>query len=337
MKKRILPILLLAILAAAIYHFRFRAADGPDLNAPTLKIYGTIDIRDLQLAFTEQERLTELLVEEGDRIERGQVVARQNSDKLLAAIGEIEAIIKAQEAVVAKLHAGNRPQEISQAEAEVDAAEVEKENARVSLERSSATSKAGASSRQNLDDAKSRYSVAEARLAVARKRLELLQDGFRDEDIAEAEHRLAAQRASLDFHKVRLAERTLVAPVSGTVQSRLLEPGEMAGPSRPVASLAVDTPKWVRAYLPEPLLGHVATGMAVEVISDSFPDRPVSGIVGFISPIAEFTPRTVQTEDLRTQLVYEARVVVDDPANSLRQGMPVTVLVHRTSTGNADR
>ena len=90
-------------------------------------------------------------------------------------------------------------------------------------------------------------------------------------------------------------------------------------------SLAIADPKWVRAYVSGLDLGKVHPGMAAFATVDSFPDRRFEGWVGFISPVAEFTPKPVQTEELRTSLVYEVRVFVKDPADELRLGMPATV------------
>ena len=101
----------------------------------------------------------------------------------------------------------------------------------------------------------------------------------------------------------------------------------MAGPTRPVFTLALTDPKWVRAYIPEPELGRIRLGMQARIFSDSFPGQAMNGWVGFISPQAEFTPKTVQTEELRTKLVYEARIYVKDDQDRLRLGMPVSVII----------
>jgi HlyD family secretion protein len=124
-----------------------------------------------------------------------------------------------------------------------------------------------------------------------------------------------------------LKEADLISPVDAMVRTRIMEPGEIAFPQKPVLSLAITDPKWVRAYVSEPDLGKVKPGMPVTVGVDSFPDRRFDGWVGFISPVAEFTPKAVQTEDLRTSLVYEVRVFVKDPSDDLRLGMPATVCV----------
>jgi membrane fusion protein PltH len=128
----------------------------------------------------------------------------------------------------------------------------------------------------------------------------------------------------------QLADTKLIAPTDGIVRTRLLEPGEMASPQRPVLDVAILTPKWVRAYVAEKDLGKVHPKMSAAVAVDSFPGRRFEGWVGFISPVAEFTPKAVQTEELRTSLVYEVRVFVNDPADELRLGMPATVYLLTT-------
>lgn len=334
MKKRILLLLILvAAVAAAVFGQRWYQHKTHRDGVDRLHIYGSIEIRDANLAFNEQARVAEVLVEEGQRVQAGQVLARQATDRLEAAIAEIRAKIDVQQAVVHRLKAGSRPQEIEQARAEVAAARIRVSNAENVQARLRQTSKTGATSRQDLDDAQANLMVAQARLKVREKALDLVLEGPRREDVAAAEHQLEALRAQLKLLNIRLADRTLIAPAVGIIQSRLLEPGELAGPSRPALTLALNDPKWVRAYVPEPELGVLHLGMPASVSSDSLPDGSVEGWVGYISPVAEFTPRTVQTEDLRTQLVYETRVYVRDSDDRLRLGMPVTVTIDRHAAG----
>jgi HlyD family secretion protein len=167
--------------------------------------------------------------------------------------------------------------------------------------------------------------MARAKVDATQKALDLLIAGSRVEDIAQAEAQLRGTKAQLDLLRKQLADAELKSPENGIIRSRLMEPGEMASPTRPVFSLAVLDPKWVRAYVSEARLGHVRIGMDAKVRVDSFPGRDLEGWVGFISPVAEFTPKTVQTEELRPSLVYEVRVFTKDPDNILRVGMPATV------------
>jgi HlyD family secretion protein len=184
---------------------------------------------------------------------------------------------------------------------------------------------------QDVDNARTALQVAGAKLSVNQRALELSVAGPRREDIQEAEARLRANEAQAALFRQQLRDSELLAPVDATVRTRVMEPGEMASPQRPVLTLAVTDPKWVRAYVPEPDLGKIKEGMAATVTVDSFPNRRFEGWIGFISPVAEFTPKTVQTEELRTSLVYEVRVFVKDPADALRLGMPASV----SMAGNA--
>jgi HlyD family secretion protein len=184
---------------------------------------------------------------------------------------------------------------------------------------------ASAVSKEEVDNAKAALDVAEARLQVNKKALELARLGPRYEEKAEADARRQSYEAQLAFLTQQLNDTELKAPKDAVIRTRLLEPGEMASPQRPVYSLAITDPKWVRAYVSEPDLGRVRPGMKAAVTVDSFPGRRFDGWVGFISPVAEFTPKPVQTEELRSSLVYEVRVFVTDPSDELRLGMPATV------------
>ncbi|RZB38320.1 MAG: HlyD family secretion protein [Desulfobacteraceae bacterium Eth-SRB2] len=294
-----------------------------------LKIYGNIDIRDANLAFNEQERIAEIFVEEGDRVKKGQVLAILQTHRLEAQIQEAEAQIAAQQEVVKRLEAGTRPQEIEQARAEVLAAKAIVRNSMLNFERISKTS--GATSQQALDNARAQFDVDQAQLKVKEKALNLALEGPRKEDIAAAKNTLEALKAFLSLLKIRLADMTLISPSPGIIRNRILEPGEMASPNQPVVTLMLTDPKWVRSYVSEPDLGRINLGMKAKILSDSFPDQSFEGWIGFISPVAEFTPKTVETEDLRTKLVYEVRVFVHDSKDLLRLGMPVTVIVDRTA------
>lgn len=330
MKKRIIRVIVLVVvISAVIIGVRWKKSHKGASTDGELKLYGTIDIRDAGLAFTEQERIDAVLVEEGDKVEAGQVLARLKTDRLEAQIQEVNAKIAAQQEVVNRLKAGSRSQEIAQARAQVAAAKANVQNADGNYQRIQKTSGTGATSDQALDDSKSRLAVAQANLKVAENALALALEGPRKEDIAAAESSLEALKSALSLLNVRLSEMTLTAPAAGIIQTRILEQGEMAGPAKPVLTLALTDPKWARVFVSEPDLGKISNGMAAKVFSDSFPGDAIEGWIGFISPTAEFTPKAVQTEELRTKLVYEVRVFVKDPDDKLRLGMPVTVIVEK--------
>jgi HlyD family secretion protein len=252
-------------------------------------------------------------------------------------IAQARAQAAAQRAVVDKLRQGSRPQEIEQARAAVAAAKADADMARTSHRRLvtlSGTSGGNAIVAQSqIDAARAGLDAATARLTAAEQGLELAIAGPRREDVAQAEAQWKAGKAQVALLERQYADAELIAPVGGVVRSRLLEPGEIASPQRPVLSLAVVDPKWVRAYVSEPDLARVRPGMGTEVSIDGQPGRSFAGRVGFVSPVAEFTPRAIQTEELRTSLVYEVRIIVTDPDDVLRLGMPATV---RLDAGQAE-
>lgn len=327
MPKRIVPFAIVALLALAVLGFWIFDRDQ---DTSQLVLQGNVDLRQVELPFNDSERIAEVLVEEGSTVKAGQVLARLDTGRLLPRVAQAEARAAAQREALKRLRNGARPEEVAQARAALAAAQAEAANATSQLQRLrsiSDESKGRAISPQDLDAAIAASRMSEARAESSRKALELTVAGPRQEDIDQAKAQLDAAEADLALLKRQLADAELVAPTDGVIRNRLMEPGELASPQRPVFALAITTPKWVRAYLSEVELSRVALGSPARVTMDSAPDAPLEGKVGFISSTAEFTPKTVQTEELRTSLVYEIRVFVDDPEDRLRLGMPATVTI----------
>lgn len=148
-------------------------------------------------------------------------------------------------------------------------------------------------------------------------------EAARDEALAQVK----SARARLQLARTSLADTEIVAPNDGVIMTRVREPGAVVAAGEPVYSLALDSPVWVRTYIDEPRLGFLHPGQTASVTTDS--GHEYSGQIGFISPQAEFTPKNVETAQLRTDLVYRLRVIIDKPDRHLRQGMPVTVRIAR--------
>lgn len=318
--KNMLIILLIVIVIAGglYYYWKTHQDEG-------LTLYGNVDVRQVSLAFNASERIDEMFVEEGDPVKKGQLLAKLKTETLRLNIAQSKAEIAMQEAVVERLHNGSRPEEIEQTRAALREAEADCENALRHKLRYDKLYEQSAISKQDRDDADAEYKAAAAVLDNARATNRLSEIGTRYEEINEAEAQLEAYKANLMIQEYNLSQSDLISPIDGVVRSRLLEPGDMATSSTPVFLLTVNTKKWVRAYLSEPQLGLVKPGQEAEVTIDSYPDKPIKGSVGYISDTAEFTPKTVQTPELRTALLYEIRIYVDDPDNVLRLGMPATV------------
>ena len=182
-----------------------------------------------------------------------------------------------------------------------------------------------ATTEQMVDQACSQARVSQAQALASKKNLDLLLAGTRIEQIDVARANVALAKTGLDDAARALRNCELKAPSDGIVRSRLKEKGDMVSAASPVYEVALMEPMWVRAWIDEVNLGKIAVGQKVKVFSDSYPQEPFEGTVGFVSTVAEFTPKTVQTEALRTALVYEVRVTVQDPLHRLRLGMPATV------------
>lgn len=269
---RILVLLVLAAAAAGGWWYFTQRQHAPK----ELALYGNVDLREIDLAFNNNERIAQVLVAEGDRVHRGEVLARVETKRLEPQVQEAAANV----ALDAINFANARDQY----------------NRNLELARSS---QGRGVSKQDVDNARATMN------GQAAKR--------------------EADSAQLALLRQELADAQLLAPADATVRTRIMEPGEMASPTRPVFSLAETDPKWVRVYVSEPQLGFVHPGAAATVTVDAFPRRRFPGWIGFVSPSAEFTPKSVETTDLRTSLVYEVRVFVNDPHDDLRLGMPATV------------
>jgi HlyD family secretion protein len=338
MKKKIarVVILLLGATTGALWWFdvlpgfeRSRHSDG------RLTLYGNVDIRQVQLGFRVGGRIVEVLVEEGDAVKAGDVIARLDAQPYEDAHRASEASVATQKAVLDKLEAGPRPAEIAQARAMHEERLADRDNAELAFNRSDRLRPTGVVAQATLDQARAARDMAIARVTSAREGLRLLEEGTRWEDIAAARATLQGTEANFAATLTSLRDTQLLAPSHGVILSRVREPGAIVAPGEAVYVLSLAAPVWVRAYVAEPYLGRIHPGMTVEVTSDSAPARPYRGTIGFISPVAEFTPKSVETPELRTDLVYRLRVIIDRPDAGLRQGMPMTVHVPSVSAGGA--
>lgn len=292
-----------------------------------LTLYGNVDVRQVDLGFRVAGRLAAMQLEEGQSVKSGAVMAeldhRAAGDQVRAA----KAQLAVAQAALDKQLAGSRPPEVARAKAAVDEARAAKDNADTELERTQKLVDAHALPGASLDSAVAVKRQADARLASAQESHRLLAQGSRAEDIAGARAMLQAAEANVAAAQTALDDTRLIAPSDGVVTSRVREPGAIVSPNDVAYVVALTGSVWVRAYVSEIDLGKLHPGTEVAVQSDAAPGHTYRGHVGFISPTAEFTPKSVETPELRTALVYRLRVIVDAPDPGLRQGMPVTVHV----------
>lgn len=327
MKKIIAAIVGLIVVMAFGYWLSqgHHGADGDELV-----LHGNVDIRQVSLAFEGNGRVEQLNVDEGDAVKAGTVLARLDTTTLSLQAEQARAQVSASQQNLLRMRNGSRPEEIRQAGERLAAAMSDAKRAADDLARMEAISDrtdGRGVSRQEIDSARNAAKVTAARASEQKEALRLAEQGPRAEDVAAAQAQLKGTQAQLALLEHQISQGELRAPENAVVRTRLLEVGDMASPQRPVYELALTSPKWIRVYVDETDLGRIKPGQTARVTSDSFPDQPVSGKVGYISSVAEFTPKSVESEELRTSLVYEVRVRVEDAQNRLRLGQPVTVRI----------
>jgi len=318
------PVLAILVLIGVLAGVFWWSREGGEVP---LVLYGNVDIREVDLAFRQPGRVARLLVDEGATVTKGQLLAELDAQPFEDAMAVAQAAEAQAAAELEKLRKGNRSQEIEQARAEMRRAEAAALDARLEYERVNSLLASGAVSERATDAARSARDQTSAALSAARQALSLRVEGARSEDIAAAEARMAYAGAQLQQARTALEDTRLVAPADAVVSVRLLEAGSMATANLPVFTLSLQAPVYVRAYVSEPQLRRVRPGGKVTIALDGGDER-YEGTIGFISPRAEFTPKSVETTELRSDLVYRIRIVVAGDAKALRQGMPVTVHVH---------
>ncbi len=317
-------ILLLALIvgggAGAYWWFYLRPEPSK-----ALVMQGNVEIRQVNLGFKVAGRIEKLNVDEGDTVRTKQVLASLEKIYFEDALAQARAQRDQMAANYEKMRAGNRPEEIAEARALVAEREATLTNARVTRKRAEQLLSTPAGAQKIFDDAQAAERQSDALLNSAREALRLQEVGFRKEDIALAKAQLGEREAMVKTNERNLADAELIAPSSGTVLSRVREVGAIVAPGETVYVLSLTSPIWVRTYVSERDLGRVKPGMEVRVKTDTPGTKVYTGRIGFISTAAEFTPKTVETTELRTALVYRLRIVIDDDTGFLRQGMPVTV------------
>lgn len=325
-KKIIIASVAIVVIALAIFFFvEYRQ----NHKSGELTLSGNVDIRQVTLSFRVGGQLKKLRVDEGAQVEAGDVLGILDNQPYKFAFIEAQANQAALEARRALYKKGYRKEDVQQAKANLAARLAAQENTAQLLARQQKLIGTGANSQRNLDDAQSNFDQAKAQADAARQQYQALRSGFRQEEVAETEANYQRATAQLQNAALQLSDTVLKAPAKGIILTRAVEPGTVLSPGSSVFTLSLTEPVWVRAYVAEPDLGFVAPGTKVKVLTDTR-SEPYDGVIGFVSPTSEFTPKNVETTDLRTALVYRLRVVIDKADSKLRQGMPVTVKVNKS-------
>ncbi len=296
---------------------------------------GYVEATEVRVAPQVGGKVLEVAVDEGARVQAGALLARIDPADLQLARERAQAERDGADAQLRLLQAGARREDLAQAQAQTEAAKSDVRSARAELDAASADLArfesllaANAGSRKQRDDAATRRDQAAARLNGADERARAarevwarLKAGARRQEVDAARARVAAADAQLASLDKNIRDTTVVAPVSGVVTTRLVDPGETIAPGAPAIVITDLDRAWANVYVEEPFVPRIKLGDRVQVITDA--GQRLDGRVSFISPRAEFTPRNVQTASDRAKLVYRMKVAVDNRSGVLKPGMPV--------------
>jgi HlyD family secretion protein len=319
MRRWVIGILLVVGIAGLIYYLFTRNKEG---DGSSIKVSGNIETTEVDVGFKISGRIVQLDVQEGDRVEKGNVIARLDDEDLRQRLELARATLKSSQARLEKLLAGSRPEEVKEAEARLQQAQFDFENKKIQYERMKTLFDGGVIPRETLDNAETRFKVAKAALEGALEGYKLVKEGPRKEDIEDGRAQVEQARASLRLAETQLGYTVLQSPISGIVLVKSGEIGEVVNPGTSVLTLADIVHVWLKAYIPETELSRVKWGQEVIVTTDLRPQKEYKGRISFISSQSEFTPKQIQTEKERVTLVYRIKVDIPNKDHELKPGMP---------------
>lgn len=323
-KKAFIAVLLLSALAAALIYYWIARSPEDD---GSIRVSGNIEVTTVELSFKVPGRVNKRLVDEGDTVSRGQMVAQLDSEDLVHEVARRQAELDAARAALAELDAGFRKEEIAQAEAALQRIKAEADRQSADYARQQELFRKEVISRRDFDTAKAAHEGTQASMREARQRLALLRNGPRKETIDQARALLRNAEAALALAETRLGYADLASTAGGLVLAKNIEPGEQVAPGTPVVTIGMLDSVWVRAYINETDLGRVTVGQPATVTTDTWPGKKYRGRVSFISSEAEFTPKNVQTQKERVKLVYRIKIVIANPNMELKPGMPADAVI----------
>jgi HlyD family secretion protein len=314
MKKAIPIIVILLGITAYVYFARIRPSRQYD---PTVRGTGTIEATDLVLSPKIPARIVSIEADEGTFVKTGQVLVRLLCEDLDARRLQAEAQVVQAEAAQAQAQAS-----LSQLTAQLSPLQVQQENATREFSRASSLRVSGSASQYAVDQAETATKAVKEQIAAAKSGLAVARRA-----IAVASSQIELAKKTVETVAVQMKECALVSPITGTVMARNYEPGEMALPGAAILKIGRLDEVYTWIYVPNEEVGRVKLGQRARLVADTYPGRSFYGTITRINQEAEFTPKSIQTKEDRTRLVYGVKVTIPNPDGALMPGMPVEAQV----------
>lgn len=293
--------------------------DGSDGR---IEASGTLEATEVRVSAKVPGQIQRILIREGVDVQAGDTLMVLDQTTLALQWRQARGGVDLAEAQYKLLLNGARPEDLQLAEEALKSAESSFKSANDDYARMKELYAAQSVSRKQFDDAESRFTIAQAQLNSAKQQVQKMQRFARAEDLAAAKARLEQAQASAGILRRQLEDATILTPVAGTVTHRPVEEGELVGVGTTVATVArLETLNLV-IYVNEVDLAKVQVGGGADIVIDAHPDRTFRGKVVYISPLAEFTPKNVQTKEDRTKLVFGVKIEVENGERILKSGMP---------------
>ncbi|GHG86300.1 HlyD family secretion protein [Pseudodonghicola xiamenensis] len=304
-------LIIILVVGTVLAYSLWRRAEGTDLPVGIASGNGRLEAVDIDIAAKTGGRLKDVLPQEGDFVTEGQVVAQMDTSELMAEKAEASAQLRRAEIGIdtARSVVTQRRAEREAAEAGVELQQAVLDAATSRLARSEHLVRSNAISQQTLDDDRAserqaRASLASARASVAASEAAI---GAAEAQVIDAEAAVEAARASVARVSAQIDDATLTAPRDGRVQYRLAQPGEVLGSGGRVINMVDVSDVYMSFFLPTEQAGRVALGAEVRLVMDTAPDVVIPARVSFVADVAQFTPKTVETEKERLKLTFRVR------------------------------
>lgn len=324
MKKRFVIAGIVIVMILAVFVIKLVRVTHDD---DSLLVSGNVEVTEVNMGFKSPGRVLELLVEEGQKVNKGDRLAVLDSAEVRGYVSQNRALLNETVIRLDELKVGARPQELQQAEAGLKQTEAELSKAKKDFERAESLFKQEAITAQQMDTANKIYDIAISQHKKATEALSLVKEGPRKEAIKAAEQRVRQAEAVVRVSEERLKDTVIYAPASGVILRKNVEAGEMVSAGMPVYTIGDLENPWIKVYVKEDKLGLVRLGQKAEIKTDSYKDKTYEGVVTNISSEAEFTPKNVQTREERVKLVFGVKVSVKNINNELKPGMPADVKI----------
>ena len=274
---------------------------------------GRLEANEINIDTKYAARISEIMVDEGDLVKAGQVLARMDTRDLQASLKRAQASVQQAQRAVDEANAN-----VDQQDAQVLLAKQEMDRALYTVQR-------GVETKELLDQRKQQLDSANAALIAAKAR------------VTQAEHAFEAATHDVELYTVQIDDNTLVAPRDGRIQYRVANIGEVLPAGGHVFAMLDTSDVYMDIYLPTEQAGRVRYGAEARIVLDAYPNVAIPAKVSFVSSQAQFTPKPVETQSERDKLMFRIRVQIDPErlrtrAEVVRSGLPGVAYVKTNPT-----